>query len=176
MLRSPNAQELTQLRRSFDRWGIFAFMESQKLVINYDRVVKKREVLVSTDALLDTLSKLTLQPDEMGLAIGQIRNKKFIPSLSGAEIIATHSRRFPYVMINEIAEALVLYGRDIFGDSVIEVSKGLDQNQTAIILNQNRESIGIGQTRYSEENLFKKGKVTVYTTVDAGIYLRNQSD
>lgn len=151
-------------------------MESQKLVINYDRVVKKREVLVSTDALLDTLSKVTLQPDELGLAIGQIRNKKFIPSLSGAEIIAKHSRRFPYVMINEIAEALVLYGRDIFGDSVMEVSKGLDQNQTAIILNQNRESIGIGQTRFSEENLFKKGEVTVYTSVDAGIYLRNQSD
>jgi 60S ribosome subunit biogenesis protein NIP7 len=151
-------------------------MESQKLVINYDRVVKKREVLVSTDALLDTLSEVTLQPDELGLAIGQIRNKKFIPSLSGAEIIAKHSRRFPYVMINEIAEALVLYGRDIFGDSVMEVSKGLDQNQTAIILNQNRESIGIGQTRFSEENLFKKGEVTVYTSVDAGIYLRNQSD
>jgi 60S ribosome subunit biogenesis protein NIP7 len=176
MLRSPNAQELTQIRRSFNRWGIFAFMKSQKLVINYDRVVKKREVLVSTDALLDTLSKVTLQPDGLGLAIGQIRNKKFIPSLSGAEIIAKHSRRFPYVMINEIAEALVLYGRDIFGDSVMEVSKGLDQNQTAIILNQNRESIGIGQTRFSEENLFKKGEVTVYTSVDAGIYLRNQSD
>ena len=176
MLRSPNAQELTQLRRSFDRWGIFAFMESQKLVINYDRILKKREVLVSTDALLDTLSKVTLQPDEMGLGIGQIRNKKFIPSLSGADIIAKHSRHFPYVMINEIGEALVLYGRDIFGDSVKEVSKGLDQNQTTIILNQNRESIGIGHTRFSEENLFKKGKVTVYTTVDAGIYLRDQSD
>ncbi|HEU4443440.1 MAG TPA: hypothetical protein VFR94_02080 [Nitrososphaeraceae archaeon] len=176
MLRSPNAQELTQLRRSFDRWGIFAFMESQKLVINYDRVVKKREVHLSTDALLDTLRKVTLQPDEMGLAIGQIRNKKFIPSLSGAEIIAKHSRRFPYVMINEIGEALVLYGRDIFGDSVKEVSKGLDQNQTAIILNQNRESIGIGHTRFSGENLFRKGEVTVYTTVDAGIYLRNQND
>ena len=176
MLRSPNAQELTQLRRSFDRWGIFAFMESQKLVINYDSVVKKREVLVSTDALLDTLSKVTLQPDEVGLAIGQIRNKKFIPSLSGAEIIAKNSARFPYVLINEIGEALVLYGRDIFGDSVKEVSEGLDQNQTVIILNRNRESIGIGQTRFSEENIFKKGEVTVYTTVDAGIYLRNQGD
>ena len=176
MLRSPNAQELTQLRRSFDRWGIFAFMKSQILVINYDHILKEREVLVSTEALLDTLSKVTLQPDEMGLAIGQIRNKKFIPSLSGAEIIAKHSRHFPYVMINEIGEALVLYGRDIFGDSVKEVSNGLDQNQTTIILNQNRESIGIGQTRFSEENLFKKGRVTVYTTVDAGIYLRDQSD
>src|SRR5918997_1888517 len=145
MLRSPNLQELTQLRRSFDRWGIFAFMESQKLVINYDTVVKKREVLVSTDALLDILSKVTLQPDEMGLAVGQIRNKKFIPSLSGAEIIAKPSTRFPYVMINETGEALVLYGRDIFGDSVKEVSKGLDQSQTALILNPNRETIGIRQ-------------------------------
>jgi 60S ribosome subunit biogenesis protein NIP7 len=176
MIRAPTSQEITQLKRSFHRWGVFAFMESQKVLINYNRTTNQREILVTTEASLDMLEKANLQPKEVGLSIGQIRNKKFIPSLPGAEIIAKHSIAFPYVVVNRIGEALVLYGRDIFGDSIIEVSKNLNQNQAAIILNQDRESIGIGQTRFSEDNLFKKGVVTVYTLLDAGIYLRNQGE
>ena len=176
MIRSPTPQELTQLRRSFDRWGVFDFMKLQKVLINHDRAANKRDVLVISKGSLDVLEKANLQPKEIGLTIGQIRSKKFVPSLPGAEIIAKHSIGFPYIVVNRTAEALVLYGRDIFGESVVEVSKNLDQNQVAIILNQDRESIGIGQTRFTEDNLFKKGEVTVYTLLDAGIYLRNQGD
>jgi 60S ribosome subunit biogenesis protein NIP7 len=50
--------------------------------------------------------------------------------------------------VNERAEGLVLYGRDILGESILEVSKELGQNKKVIILNQNRESIGLGQTRF----------------------------
>lgn len=176
MLRCPNAQELTQLKRSFNRWGIFTFMEAQNLLIKQDSIVNEREVLLTTKASLDALRLGALQPKHMGIAIGAIRNKKFIPSLPGAEVIAKHSTGFPYIVINEVAEALVLYGRDILGDSVLEASKKLDQNEIAIILNQKRECVGIGRTRFTEGNLFKKGKATVHTLVDAGIYLRNQSD
>ena len=174
MLRGPNAEELTQLKRSFNKWGIFTFMEAQKLLIKQDSIVKEREVLLTTKASLDTLRLGTLQPKHMGLAIGTIRNKRFIPSLPGAEVIAKHSTGFPYIVINEVAEALVLYGRDVLGDSVLEASKELDQNKIAIILNQKRECVGIGRTRFTD--LFKKGEATVHTLVDAGIYLRNQDD
>jgi predicted ribosome-associated RNA-binding protein Tma20 len=61
--------------------------------------------------------------------------------LSGAELIARHSRDFSYVVVNERAEELVLYGRDILGDSVLYASKKLCQNKIVIILNQDRESI-----------------------------------
>lgn len=176
MFRGPTREELTHLRRSFDGWGIFAFMEVQRLLINHDRIVNKKEVLVTTKTSEDILHLQTLQPKQIGLAIGELRNKKFIPSLPGAEIIARYSVNFPYVVIKEIAEGLVLYGRDILGDSVVEVSNRLDQNKTVIILNENRESIGIGRTRFPGEGLFQKGEVTVYTLFDAGIYLRNQDD
>ena len=174
MFRVPTKEELTQLRRSFDRWGIFAFMEAQPLLINHNRLVNKKEVHVTTKTSQAIVRLQTLQPYQVGLAIGELRNKKFIPSLPGAEIIARYSVNFPYVVVNEIAEGLVLYGRDILGESVVEVSNRLDQNKTLIILNKNRESIGIGRTRFSGEGLFQKGEVTVYTLCDAGIYLRNQ--
>ncbi|HZB73938.1 MAG TPA: PUA domain-containing protein [Nitrososphaeraceae archaeon] len=176
MFRRANREELTQLRRSFDKWGIFEFMEAQQLMIKEDRTINKKEVLITTKTSKDILNLQIFQPKYAGLAVGELRNKKFLPSLSGAEVIARHSRHFPYVVVNERAEGLVLYGRDILGDSVLEVSKKLGQNKIVIILNQNRESIGIGKTRFSAENIFKKDEVTVYTFFDAGIYLRNQDD
>ena len=176
MFRAPTREELTQLRRSFDRWGIFAFMEVQILILNHDRLVNKKEVHLTTKTSQSILDLKTLQSYQVGLAIGELRNKKFIPLLPGAEIIARYSVNFPYVVVNEIAEGLVLYGRDILGESVVEVSNRLNQNKTVIILNKNRESVGIGRTRFSGEGLFQKGEATVYTLCDAGMYLRNQDD
>jgi 60S ribosome subunit biogenesis protein NIP7 len=176
MFRAPTREELTQLRRSFHRWGIFVFMEAQRLLINHDRLVNKKEVHVTTKTCQAILHLQTLQPYQVGLAIGELRNKKFIPLLPGAEIIARYSLDFPYVVVNEIAEGLVLYGRDILGESVVEVSNRLDQNKKVIILNKNRESIGMGRTRFSGGGIFQKGVPTVYTLCDAGVYLRNQDD
>jgi 60S ribosome subunit biogenesis protein NIP7 len=176
MFRAPTREELTQLRRSFDRWGIFAFMEVQILLLNHNRLVNKKEVHLTTKTSQAILNLKTLQSYQVGLAIGELRNKKFIPLLPGAEIIARYSVNFPYVVVNEIAEGLVLYGRDILGESVVEVSNRLNQNKTVIILNKNRESLGVGRTRFSGEALFQKGEATVYTLCDAGMYLRNQDD
>jgi 60S ribosome subunit biogenesis protein NIP7 len=174
MFRHASREELTQLRRSFNKLGIFEFMGSQQLMIREDRTIDKKEVIITTNTSKHILNIQISQPKYAGLVVGELRNKKFIPSLSGAEIIARHSRDFSYVVVNERAEGLVLYGRDILGDSVLEASKKLGQNKIVIILNQKRESIGIGKTRFSAEDIFKKDEVTVYTLFDAGIYLRNQ--
>ena len=176
MFRAPTREELTQLRRSFDRWGIFEFMEVQILILNHDRLFNKKEVHLTTKTSQSILDLKTLQSYQVGLEIGELRNKKFIPLLPGAEIIARYSVNFPYVVVNEIAEGLVLYGRDILGESVVEVSNRLNQNKTVIILNKNRESLGVGRTRFSGEALFQKGEATVYTLCDAGMYLRNQDN
>jgi 60S ribosome subunit biogenesis protein NIP7 len=176
VFRPANKRELTQLRRSFDLWGIFEFMESQVVLMKVDRTNRSRHVLITTVPSKDTLNQPAVHPKHVGLEIGELHNKKFTPSLHGAEIIAKFGRNFPYILVNEIAEGLVLYGRDILGDSVLEVSKGLGQNEKVIILNQNRESIGLGQTRFSGEKIFRKGEVTVYTLLDLGMYLRDQDN
>ena len=155
-------------------WGIFEFMESQVIMMKDDHIDRSKHVLITTKASKCILDIRVVHPKHVGLAIGELRNKKFTPSLPGAEVIAKFGRNFPYVLVNEIAEGLVLYGRDILGDSVLEVSKDLCENKKVIILNQNRESIGVGQTRFSGKSLFKKGEVTVYTLLDLGMYLRSQ--
>jgi 60S ribosome subunit biogenesis protein NIP7 len=176
MFRSATKNELTQLRRAFDSWGIFEFMESQVMLVKGDPTNRSRQVLITTEPSKDTVNQLAEYPKRVGLIIGEIQNKKFTPSLGGAEVIAKFGRNFPYILVNEMAEGLVLYGRDILGESVLEVSKGLGQNKKVIILNQNRESIGLGQTRFSGENIFRKGEVTVYTLLDLGMYLRDQDN
>jgi 60S ribosome subunit biogenesis protein NIP7 len=176
MFRSATKREMTLLRRSFALWGIFEFMESQVMLLKADPNNRSRQVVITTESSKDTPNQPAVYPIHVGLVIGELRNKKFTPSLQGTEIIAKFGSKFPYILVNEIAEGLVLYGRDIFGDSILEVSRGLGQNKKVIILNQNRESLGLGQTRFSDENIFRKGEVTVYTLLDLGMYLRDQDN
>jgi hypothetical protein len=49
MFRSATKRELTQLRRSFDLWGIFEFMESQVILIKADRTNRSKDMLITRD-------------------------------------------------------------------------------------------------------------------------------
>ena len=77
-------------------------------------------------------------------------------------------------MVNEISEQRVVYGKNILGESIIEKSEMLDENQLVILLNKKRETIGIGRTRVSGKYLLQHGKATVTTIADIGSYLRNE--
>ena len=68
----------------------------------------------------------------------------------------------------------VLYGRDVMGDSISLASDKLDENELVIILNSKQEAIGIGRTRFAGKSIFQKGRITITTLVDAGLYLRNE--
>jgi 60S ribosome subunit biogenesis protein NIP7 len=173
VIRRPSREELTSIRRSFDRWGIFEIMKDRSFLINEDKFHKKKEVCMLSKASEKIV--LDLQPNYVGLIIGNFK-KKFKPSLAGADIIARYSKGFAYIIVDDHAEKLVLYGRDILGASIIEASKNLQQNQLIIILNRKREAIGVGQTKFSGSCLLKKQQITVSTLLDAGIYLRGQDD
>jgi ribosome biogenesis protein Nip4 len=97
-----------------------------------------------------------------------------MPSLQGADIIARTSKKFPYIVVNEVAEKLVLYGRDILGQSIVETSGILRENELVILLNTRKEPLGIGRTKVSDTSLLLKGKSTVLTLADAGYYLRSE--
>jgi 60S ribosome subunit biogenesis protein NIP7 len=94
--------------------------------------------------------------------------------LQGADIIARSSKKFPYVVVNEFAEKLVLYGKDLFGQSIVQTSEMLRENQIVILLNTRNEALGIGRTKVSGASLLCHGKTTVVTLVDAGYYLRSE--
>jgi 60S ribosome subunit biogenesis protein NIP7 len=172
LYRQANAKELTTLKRAFHNWGIFDFFLDKEILVN-ETDNKTKEIY-----LLAPRAKEILCGKEAycaGLKIGELK-KKFLPSMQGADIIARKSRKFSHIVVDENAEKLVLYGRDILGSSIMEISERLSENDIVVILNKNREAIGIGRTRFPAPLLLQPGKVTVTTIVDAGYYLREENN
>jgi ribosome biogenesis protein Nip4 len=170
MFRKPDSIELTQIRRAFNKWGVFDALKDKPVLVK--SVGSEKQIfLVSDDKMVSDV--ISTQPVTAGLPLG-ILKKQFLPSLQGASLFSRVSDNFAYVMVNEVAENLVLYGRDILGESVVEVSSKLNQNELVIIINTKRECLGIGQTRFKRDLLCQKGKATVTTIIDAGSYLRDQ--
>ncbi len=159
------------MNRALNRWGAFEFFKHKPLIIR-EVGTKKIVCLVSPD-IEDTLRGME-GAYSAGLAIGDLK-KGFIPSIAGADLFARYGRRNKYyVVVSEKAENLVLYGRDIMGESIVAASSALDENELVIVLNTGFEAIAVGRTRFAGTLLFQKGRVTVSTIADAGYYLREE--
>ncbi len=96
--------------------------------------------------------------------------------MQGADLIARVSRNFPHVIVNENSENLILYGRDVLGQSIIKTSEMIRENEIVILLNTRNEPLGVGRTKVSGESLLRQGRCTILTLVDAGSYLRTEGN
>lgn len=166
MYRELTREERTMLNRFFDKWGTFDYFKEKNLLVKENDI--RKVYLVNNEA-----RKLTLEHDPVvaGIKIGELK-KQFWLSIEGASIIARHSDR-KKIMVNEHAEALILYGRDVFGDSIIKHTNDFDENEVVLITNRHGEVIGVGQTRFPAMKISKSG-VTVSTITDRGEYLREE--
>jgi 60S ribosome subunit biogenesis protein NIP7 len=169
----PSRADRTQINRALDRWGAFEFFKDKVLLIEKDSK-KKVVVCLVTDAVEEVMMIHTMDPYRSGLDIGELK-KQFIPSIAGADLFARYGERNKfYIAVSEKAEKLVLYGRDIMGESIIEASDALHENELVIVLNKWFDAIAIGRTRFAGKSLFQKGRVTVTNICDAGYYLREE--
>jgi ribosome biogenesis protein Nip4 len=170
--RQPAREERTQINRALDRWGAFEFFKHKLLIIQEVGTKKKIVCLVTGD--IEKAIQVMEDPYSAGLAIGELK-KQFIPSIAGADLFARYGERNKYyITVGEKAENLVLYGRDIMGESIEAASDALDENELVIVLNAAFEAIAVGRTRFAGRSLFQKGRVTVSTIADAGYYLREE--
>lgn len=170
----PNRNERTKINRALDRWGAFEFFKDKVLVLQKDDTKKKIVVCLVNEKIEELLMAGMISPYSLGLAIGEL-GKEFSPSIAGADLFARYGKinKF-YIVVSEKAEKLVLYGRDIMGESIVEASEALAENELVILLNTGHEAIAIGRTRFSGKSLLQKGRVTVTTVADAGYYLREE--
>jgi ribosome biogenesis protein Nip4 len=169
----PARAERTQINRALDRWGAFEFFKDKAFLIEKDGN-KKVVVCLVTDRLEEVMMIHTTNLYRSGLAIGELK-KQFIPSIAGADLFARYGERNKfYIAVSEKAENLLLYGRDIMGESIIEASDALHENELVIVLNKWFEAIAVGRTRFAGRSLFQKGRVTVTNISDAGYYLREE--
>jgi 60S ribosome subunit biogenesis protein NIP7 len=168
----PARAERTQINRALDRWGAFEFFKDKVLLIEKDG--KKKVVVHLVTQELEEVMIHMMNPYMSGLAIGELK-KQFVPSIAGADLFARYGERNKfYIVVGEKAEKLVLYGRDIMGESIIEASDSLYENELVIVLNKCFEAIAVGRTRFAGSSLFQRGKVTVTNISDAGYYLREE--
>ena len=169
----PDRTERTKINRALDRWGAFEFFKDKVLILQKDDSKKKVMVCLVNDKIEELMASM-IHPYSLGLAIGELR-KQFIPSIAGADLFARFGKRNKfYIVVSEKAEKLVLYGRDIMGESIEKASDTLVENELVILLNTSYEAIAIGRTRFSGGSLLQKGRVTVTTLADAGYYLREE--
>lgn len=170
--RQPAREERTQINRALDRWGAFEFFKHKPLIIQ--EVGTKKKIVCLVTGGIEKAIQVMEDPYSAGLAIGELK-KQFIPSIAGADLFARYGDRNKYyITVGEKAENLVLYGRDIMGESIEAASDALDENELVIVLNTAFEAIAVGRTRFAGRSLFQKGRVTVSTIADAGYYLREE--
>jgi ribosome biogenesis protein Nip4 len=170
--RQPAREERTQINRALDRWGAFEFFKHKPLIIQ--EVGTKKKIVCLVTGGIEKAIQVMEDPYSAGLAIGELK-KQFIPSIAGADLFARYGERNKYyITVGEKAENLVLYGRDIMGESIEAASDALNENELVIVLNTAFEAIAVGRTRFAGRSLFQKGRVTVSTIADAGYYLREE--
>ena len=172
MIRELTREETTSIRREFNKWGIF------KCLIDKVFVLRESEDNIKSIFLIPlALKKLMFYPCSCygGLYIGNIQKKKFIPSITFFDIVAKHSNNFLYVIVDYNSEKLTLYGRDIFGSSILYASENIEENSLLLILNKSKELLGIGRARFHTTKIMQKGKVTINTLLDIGTYLRSEN-
>jgi predicted RNA-binding protein (TIGR00451 family) len=170
MCRDPNKEERTQINRALDKWGVFEFFMGKPILI--DEVGDRKMVCLATEAVQKAIR--IAEPHLAGLAIGELK-KQFTPSIAGADLFARYAKKNKfYVVVNQKAENLVAYGRDIMGESIVDASDSLQENELVIVLNTKFEAIGIGRTRFSGRMLLQKGKITISNIADLGYYLREE--
>jgi 60S ribosome subunit biogenesis protein NIP7 len=122
---------------------------------------------------------IKLQPTYSGLTIGRVRNKKFLPNINFAELVINYNPKlnYPYVILENKGANLVLYGRDIMGNSIIDFFKEIKENEILIILNQKKEVIGIGRSKFNKNLITQNDKITIDNIQDIGThYLKNENN
>lgn len=168
--RRPSRDERTAINRALAKWGAFDALKDGAFLVREDG--KSRQACLVTPELEAAVANL--EPVFCGLVIGDVA-KHFQPTIEGADLFARVSRGGRnYVAVGENAEKLVLYGRDVMGDSVLAAAGDLDENELVVITNGAGEAIGLGRTRFAGKSLTQKGKITITTIKDAGRYLREE--
>ncbi len=119
----------------------------------------RREVYATTREVENVKKAMQRDPYSVGLYIGEIKKGRFFLGLEGAYFLASHTEK--KVVVDENAEQLVLYGRDVFSKSVVDFS-ACRPGDRCLMVNTRGEPLGIGLV---EDDMIKN-------LMDRGWYLR----
>src|SRR6476469_5960417 len=172
MFKLVSEKEETILKREFNKWSIFDVYKDLEIVIKIFKEKDPKYLEGKSDKVL--IEKNNLKNRNRDTLKDKIKliNKKFIPNLNFAEIIVKYNStlNYPYVILENKRANLVLYGRDIMGKSILEFNNQIKENQILLILNQKKEVIGIGRSRYNNKLIEQTDKITIDNIQDIGTH------
>ncbi|MEJ7641682.1 MAG: hypothetical protein WKF36_05745 [Candidatus Nitrosocosmicus sp.] len=197
MFKDIPASAETVLKRAFNNWGIFGLYGKMDIIVKQSRknngnskIEKKTlgdsdekkdnrdlQVHVCSNRVQKELA-IKLQPAHSGIIIGQIKDKRFLPNLSFAELVVINNPKlnYPHAILENKSSNLVMYGRDIMGNAIVNFFNGIKENQILIVLNQKKEVIGIGKSRFSGNLITQSDKITIDNIQDIGThYLKGEN-
>ena len=162
MLRELTRRERTRLNSFFSYWNVFDYFKDKILLIDDDKQVFM---------MRDKEFALRNNPIHAGLKVCCLR-KHAHPSLSILQLFVDIDcgKR---IIINDHAQMLFLYGRDIFGSSIIKHTNDFKANDEVIITNEYNEALGLGRARYDADKIMN-ARIAITNLMDLGFYLRGE--
>ncbi len=170
-IRELEKKELKLLRNALKFYGSLDFLSSHTFFVVEGKV---RELFMCTRDVWELKNELkNIDPVSIGIKVGEIGSRRIRLTLEGAFYFVKDRKR---VFVNERGEMLFLYGRDIFGSSVVDVDDDIRENDIVFISNTFNDILGIGRARYSSPEILEidDERVVVENLIDRGEYLRKK--
>ncbi len=105
-----------------------------------------------------------------GIHIARIKRGKITPLLGLLAIIRLAEKIPPptgYAVVNEKAEKLFLYGKDVFQENILKLSQPGCNKNYVIVLNEHNDALGWGRIRKQQNTIY------IQNIIDVGWYLRS---
>ncbi|MBD3406014.1 MAG: hypothetical protein GF411_07820 [Candidatus Lokiarchaeota archaeon] len=120
--------------------------------------------------ILDKINTFEIQ--SMGLWLGEYDGSDFRISLIAAQKIALDTAA--YLIVSSHAAEAFTYGNSILRESVVELPENLSRNQRVLVLNEEKECLGIAILSVDANKLDRLGsdKLVAKNLVDIGWYIR----
>ncbi len=161
MFRELTRRERTKLNSLFSYWQVFDHFKDKKFL------VKDKQIFMINDH-----KEFVLKNDPIAAGIKVCEVKKHLHlSLAILQLFVDKncSKR---VKVNDHAEQLFLYGRDIFRESIIEHTRDFHANDEVIVTNKYGEALGLGRAVCDHDKMNKE--IVIINLRDLGIYLREE--
>jgi len=169
MLRKPRKKELKVISSALRAFGSIEFLENNELLVN-----ENKEVYALSKDLVKFLELHKIDHVVAGIKVGEVGSRRFRFSLEGTFYLIKKNKK--KVFVNDRGEMLFLYGRDIFAESVVDVTEDVRENDIVFVCNRRGDILGIGKARFDAERIkcVAKDRIVVENLLDRGEYLRKE--
>lgn len=171
--RELTSKEERILRTSLNYW---IAKNPSDLLDNYQFIIGEghwRELFLTNENTIKLFKDTSISPYSIGLGFGEYKRGKLLLSLSGSSFISKLTDK--KAIVTEAGEQAFLYRRDILNKSICQINSTIKINEKLIVLNQQKDALGLGRLIIEQEDIrknHKKDQIAIKNIIDLGWYLR----